>query len=78
MINLADQLAARLAEFNRTAPAERRLAFEAQIEALRASDAERRVLATGAMVPDLTLPDALGRPRRLHDLLPAVIIFYRG
>ena len=29
-------------------------------------------------MPDLTLPDALGRPVRLRDLAPAVFVFYRG
>lgn len=75
---LAAQLAARLAEFNRTAPEDRRTSFEAQIEALRASGAEARVLAPGALLPDLFLPDALGTELRLRDLAPAIIVFYRG
>jgi peroxiredoxin len=78
MTTLAEQLAARLAEFERTAPEDRRTAFAAQIEALRAEGAEARVLGAGAAVPDLTLPDATGQERRLRDLLPAVIVFYRG
>ena len=78
MTTLAEQLAARLAEFERVAPEDRRIAFAAQIEELRAGGAEARVLGAGAAVPDLALPDATGRVRRLRDLLPAVIVFYRG
>lgn len=78
MTTLAEQLAARLAEFERTAPEDRRTAFAAQIAALRAEGAEARVLGAGAAVPDLALPDATGQVRRLRDLLPAVIVFYRG
>ncbi len=75
---LAAELAARLAEFERTAPAERRTAFAAQIEALRATGAEARVLPVGSPLPDLALPDATGAALRLRDLAPAIIVFYRG
>ena len=75
---LAAELAARLAEFDRTAPAERRTAFTAQIEDLRATGAEDRILPVGSALPDLALPDARGGSLRLRDLAPAIIVFYRG
>lgn len=75
---LAAALAARLAEFERTAPEERRTRFAAQIEELRASGAEARVLPAGSALPDLALPDATGAMTWLRDLAPAIIVFYRG
>lgn len=75
---LSAQLAAFQAEWERKVPAARRAAVEAQIAALRASGAEDLALGPGDAVPDLVLPDAAGRPVRLRELLPAVIVFYRG
>ncbi len=49
----------------------------AEIEASQAAPG----LAVGDRAPDFTLPDALGRPLSLADLLaegPAVVTFYRG
>lgn len=75
---LATHLDAFREEWSRKAPAERRLAFERHIEALRAEGAEDRALRPGAPLPDLALPDARGGTLRLRDALPAVIVFYRG
>jgi peroxiredoxin len=75
---LQGALDAFLAEWERKVPAARRAAFEAHIAALRAEGAEARAIGPGATVPDLTLPDATSRSVRLQDLLPAVIVFYRG
>ncbi|PWS37455.1 hypothetical protein DFH01_11520 [Falsiroseomonas bella] len=75
---LQAELDAFRAEWARKAPAEAQALIAAQIEALRESGAEQRILAPGAALPDLVLPDANGAARRLHDLAPAVIVFYRG
>ncbi len=73
---LARRLDAFRAEWERKAPPARRAAFERQIEA---AGAETRALGVGDTVPDLALPEARsGRPVALRDLLPAVILFYRG
>jgi peroxiredoxin len=65
-------------EWQRKAPAARRLAFERHIESLRAEGAEARALKPGDALPDLTLPDVRGGELRLRGALPAVIVFYRG
>lgn len=66
------------AEWMRKAPPEAQALIARQIEELRATGAETRALAEGALLPDITLPDAHGAPRRLRELAPAVIVFYRG
>lgn len=66
------------AEWARKAPAEAQALIAAQIAQLEGSGAEARILPPGAALPDVTLPDADGTPRSLHDLAPAVIVFYRG
>jgi peroxiredoxin len=56
-------------------------AFDAGVDAIRAAGIAERALAVGETAPDLTLPDATGRPVALADLLargPVVITFYRG
>ena len=75
---LAQELAARLASFRQNAPVAVQEAFTAQIEELRATGIEDRVLPVGAELPDLVLPDASGTPRRLREFGPAVLVFYRG
>jgi len=55
--------------------------MEAATDELRATGIERSALQVGAPAPDLTLPDALGKPVRLSDLWangPLVLVFYRG
>jgi peroxiredoxin len=64
------------AEWARKAPAEAQALIAARIEDQRA--AEARILPVGAALPDIALPDATGATRRLRDLGPAVLVFYRG
>jgi len=48
---------------------------------LRATGVQERALRVGDRAPNVTLPDALGRPVRLADLWargPLVVSFYRG
>lgn len=55
--------------------------MEAATDELRATGIERSALQVGDPAPDLTLPDALGKPVRLSDLWasgPLVLVFYRG
>ncbi|MBJ2154697.1 peroxiredoxin-like family protein [Variovorax sp. IB41] len=55
--------------------------IDAFIAGLRASGLQERALREGSKAPDVTLPDALGRPVRLGDLWkdgPLVVSFYRG
>lgn len=55
--------------------------MEAATDKLRASGIERSALQVGDKAPDLTLPDANGKPVRLQNLWskgPLVVIFYRG
>jgi peroxiredoxin len=75
---LQNDLDAFRAEWARKAPAEAQALIAGQIAALEQDGAEDRILAEGAMLPDLVLPDASGRPRRLRDFGAAVIVFYRG
>jgi len=75
---LQAELDAFRAEWARKAPAEAQATIAAQIAALRGEGAEARILPAGAALPDITLPDATGAARRLRDLGPAVIVFYRG
>lgn len=51
------------------------------IQQLIASGGAEKALKEGESAPDFTLPDALGRPVSLSDLLkqgPVVVTFYRG
>ena len=75
---LQHELDAFAAEWRLKAPAEAQALIAAQIEDLKADGIEATALGAGAAVPDVTLPDALGRPVRLRDLGPAVFVFYRG
>jgi peroxiredoxin len=75
---LKEELAARFAEWRGKAPPDAQALVARQIEDLRTEGFERNALGAGAPVPDVTLPDAMGRPVRLRDLLPAVFVFYRG
>lgn len=80
-MGLAHELAARKAEFARTAPAGLPALYEAKIEELRTSFARDKAIGVNDRAPDFDLPDALGRSVVLNDLLrsgPVVIAFYRG
>lgn len=79
--SLSEQLAAYKAGFVQRAAPERVAMMEAATAGLRATGIESRALRVGALAPELTLPDALGRQIRLADLWqqgPLVLIFYRG
>lgn len=78
---LAEQLAAYKAGFAQRAAPERVALMEAATADLRATGIEQRALQAGAPAPELTLPDALGRPVPLSALWqhgPLVLVFYRG
>jgi len=78
---LAEQLLAYQTAFRQRVAPERVAMMEAATDRLRASGIEADALQVGAQAPDLTLPDALGRPVRLATLWqrgPLVLVFYRG
>ena len=75
------QLADFKACFKQRAAPERVAMMEGATAGLRASGIETRALQVGDAAPDVTLPDAMGRPVRLAELWqrgPLVLIFYRG
>ena len=83
--DLARPLAEQLAEYKAQSLARftpgRTAVIERAIESLRAGGIESTALAVGASAPELTLPDALGRPVELASLwrdLPLIVVFYRG
>lgn len=78
---LSEQLAEFKAGFARRATPERVATMEAATAALKATGIERSALQVGDHAPDVTLPDALGRPVRLAQQWrdgPLVVVFYRG
>ena len=78
---LTQQLADFKAGFKQRAAPERVAMMEGATAGLRASGIETRALQVGDAAPDVTLPDAMGRPVRLVELWqrgPLVLIFYRG
>ncbi len=79
--NLAHQLAEFKAAFKQRAAPERVATMEAATADLKASGIEQRALQVGDAAPQLTLPDALGKPVALRSLWqrgPLVLVFYRG
>jgi peroxiredoxin len=79
--SLASQLSAYQAAFKQRVSPERLATMEDATALLRASGVETRALKAGAAAPEITLPDALGRPVLLPELWrrgPLVVIFYRG
>ncbi|HYZ33753.1 MAG TPA: peroxiredoxin-like family protein [Crenalkalicoccus sp.] len=78
MGRLQDQLDAFSRELARKVPVERRAVMARDIATRQAAGMEGRVLRPGDLIPDLTLPDCADRPTRLRDLLPAIIVFFRG
>lgn len=78
---LTQQLADQKAEFIQRADPDRVAIVESATVDLRATGIEAGALQVGDLAPDLTLPDAMGRPVRLADLWrqgPLVLVFYRG
>ena len=63
------------------APAELLDVFAAEQVRLEATTDRTGTVQVGDVVPDVTLPDAHGKPVQLADLVadgPAVVVFYRG
>lgn len=80
-MSLTEELARRSEEGKANLDPERRAMYERSLAALEASGIAETVLREGDTVPDFELPDALGRPVRLGDLLadgPVILSFYRG
>jgi peroxiredoxin len=79
--SLADQLAEYKAGFKSRVPPARVATMEAATAQLCASGISERARRPGDTAPDVSLPDALGRPVRLAELWrngPLVVVFYRG
>jgi peroxiredoxin len=78
---LARQLADYKAGFKQRVAPEREAMMEAATADLKATGIEARALQVGARAPELSLPDATGKPVALSLLWqrgPLVLIFYRG
>ena len=78
---LTEQLVQAAAEREANRPAEVSEAFARGIAAVRAAGVAEGALSVGDRAPGFTLPDAMGRPVALDDLLrdgPTVLCFYRG
>ena len=78
---LTQQLAEYKAGFIQRVPPERLAMMESATADLKATGIETHALQVGDKAPDITLPDATGRPVRLADLWResmTVVIFYRG
>lgn len=79
--SLADELAQYQAAFQQRVAPELVAIMEAATADLRATGIEARALQLGAIAPELTLPDAMGRPVALSAFWqrgPLVLLFYRG
>ncbi|HEY5683953.1 MAG TPA: peroxiredoxin-like family protein [Acidimicrobiia bacterium] len=79
-MSLQEELAARVGGAKNWDP-ERKAAYQAQADALAASDILEKALRTGDRAPMFELPDAFGTIVRLAELLergPVVLSFYRG
>jgi peroxiredoxin len=79
--SLAEQLSNFKTAFKRRVAPERVNTMEHATAALRATGIEALAKNTGDSAPDITLPDALGKPTQLAELWkkgPLVVIFYRG
>lgn len=78
---LNERLQALKAQLAARAPTEVSATFEGHIAQLLASDVAASAKKAGERAPDFTLPDALGHPVTLSELLargPVVVTFYRG
>jgi peroxiredoxin len=81
LMSLNQELAKFRAEFRTQLPAEILTRMDQATEDLTASGIMKRTVKVGDQVPDFTLPNALGNPVHLQNLLakgPVVIAFYRG
>jgi len=80
-MTLQEQLAAFQAQDAAEIPPAVRASMQRDIETLIRSGIAQHSLQVGEAAPDFTLPDALGRPVSLPELLkqgPVVVTFYRG
>lgn len=80
-MGLRENLAELKAEFERTAPADRRALYDAKIEELRASFVYDGTVRLGAEAPGFDLPNLHGKRVVLSEQLksgPVVLVFYRG
>lgn len=80
-MTLNEQLAEYQAAFRQRVTPDRVALAEAAIAELKGTGIEAAALGVGATLPDLTLPDANGRPVDLRSLSAGatlVIVFYRG
>jgi len=81
MTALQDQLDEITANTRNLVQPERMAVSERAVADLFSSGIEEKILPVGAIAPELTLPDATGRPVRSADLLalgPLVLNFFRG
>lgn len=80
-MTLAEQLAARFEQGKVNLPEETQEMYREALAALETSGIADRALREGDTAPDFELPDAVGDPVRLSDLLttgPVILSFYRG
>ena len=79
--SLADRLGETVEKFMSSLPDEDAQITGGSFEKLAASQTAENALAAGEMMPDFTLPNVMGDPVTLSDMLnkgPVVLNFYRG
>ena len=80
-MSLQEQLAAVVARAKAVLPSKIIVSMQRDLEALARSGLAQHSVQVGEQAPDFTLPNALGQPVTLSDLLkqgPVVVAFYRG
>ena len=80
-MTLAEQLAARLEQGKANLPQETQEMYRRALAALAESGIAERALGEGDTAPDFELPNPVGDPVRLSELLergPVILSFYRG
>ena len=80
-MNLQQDIDAFVAQTAGRVPAEFATALQTSIDTLRDTGIASRTLHAGDLAPQFTLPNALGQPVSVGDLLqrgPVIISFYRG
>jgi peroxiredoxin len=78
---LAARIAASVQDFVSALPEDEKQVVTESFAALQASDVAASAVVAGDTAPDFTLPNATGRPVRLHEELqrgPVILSFYRG